>query len=175
MITGASGAGLAALRSDSLPAGGRTHDSFVLVALRVLSDAPAPLLRRVVAVTAADGALTLYLHRGPKLIFGNGALPHAKWDAAAAVMADPSSRGAAYIDVQVPSRPAAQVADPSTLSASTTSGSNADAPAGAASAPTLLDPALLQPSRLIAAGLTPVRGLISGPGRGFGDLQRKLR
>jgi cell division protein FtsQ len=146
VITGASGSGLATLRSEALPSGGRSHDAFVLLTLRVLSDAPAPLAHRVVAVTVADGALTIYLHRGPKLIFGNGALPHAKWDAAAAVMADASSRGASYIDVQVPSRPAAQVGDPATISASPSNGSSADAPSSASSVSTLLDPALVQPS-----------------------------
>jgi cell division protein FtsQ len=146
VVTGAIGTGLAALRSDALPSAGRSHDAFVLMALRVLSDAPALLRARVVAVTIADGALTLYLHHGPKLIFGNGALPHAKWDAATAVMADPSARGASYIDVQVPSRPAAQVADPATTSTSTAAGATADAPSGAASTLTLIDPALVQPS-----------------------------
>ena len=146
VVTGASGSGLAVLHGDALPSGGRTHDAFVLLALHVISDAPAPLRDRVVAVTVADGALTIYLHRGPKLIFGNGALPHAKWDAAAAVMADPSSRGASYIDVQVPSRPAAQVGDQATISASPSDGSSADAPSSAASVSTLLNPALVQPS-----------------------------
>jgi cell division protein FtsQ len=146
VITGARGSGLAVLRSETLPTRGRSHDAFVLLALRVISDAPAPLQHRVVAVTVADGALTIYLHRGPKLIFGNGALPHAKWDAAAAVMADASSRGASYIDVQVPSRPAAQVGDPATLSASPSNGSSADAPSSASSVSTLLNPALVQPS-----------------------------
>jgi len=146
VITGASGAGLPTLHAAALPSGGRSHDAFVLLALRVLADAPAPLRARVAAVTLADGALTIYLHRGPKLIFGNGALPHAKWDAATAVMADPSARGASYINVQVPSRPAAQVADPASTSTSTSSGSTADAPSGAASVLTLLDPALVQPS-----------------------------
>jgi len=146
VITGARGGGLATLRSSALPSGGHTHDGFVLLALRVLADAPGPLRRRVVAVTVADGSLMIYLHRGPRLIFGNAALPHAKWDASAAVLADPSSRGASYIDVQVPSRPAAQVADPATTGASPSGGANADAPTGAASVPTLLDPALIQPS-----------------------------
>jgi len=146
VITGALGRDIAVLRSTALPSGGRTHDGFVLLALGILADAPAPLRRRVVAVTVADGLLVIYLHRGPRLIFGNAALPHAKWDAAAAVLADRSSRGASYIDVQVPSRPAAQVADPATTSSSTDSGASADAPSGAASAFTLLDPALVQPS-----------------------------
>ena len=146
VITGARGRGLAVLRSSALPRQGRSRDGFVLLALGVLADAPAPLLHRVAAVTVADGLLTVYLHHGPRLIFGNAALPHAKWDAAAAVMADRSSRGASYIDVQVPSRPAAQVADPATTNASTAAGANANAPAGAASVSTLLDPALVQPS-----------------------------
>jgi cell division protein FtsQ len=146
VITGAHGAGLTVLRSSALPTGGRTHDGFVLLALRVLADAPLPLRQRVVAVTVADGLLMIYLHHGPRLVFGNAALPHAKWDAAAAVLADASSRGASYIDVQVPSRPAAQVADPATTSASTAAGAGANAPTGAASVSTLLDPALIQPS-----------------------------
>ena len=146
VVTGASGRGLTVLRSGALPSGGRTHDRFVLLALRVLGDAPEPLRQRVVAVTVADGLLMIYLHRGPRLIFGNAALPHAKWDATAAVLADPSSRGASYIDVQVPSRPAAQVADPATTATSTAAGASADAPSGAASVSTLLDPALIQPS-----------------------------
>jgi len=146
LVTGASGRILTVLRSRSLPSGGRTHDAFVLLALRVLGDAPAPLRRRVAAVTVADGLLMIYLHHGPRLIFGNAALPHAKWDAAAAVLADASSRGASYIDVQVPSRPAAQIADPSTSAASPSAGAGADAPSGAASVSTLLDPALIQPS-----------------------------
>ena len=146
VVTGAQGRGLTVLRSSALPKDGRSHDGFILLALGVLADAPAPLRRRVVAVTVADGLLMIYLHRGPKLIFGNAALPHAKWDAAAAVLADPSSRGASYVDVQVPSRPAAQVADPATTTTSTAAGANANAPAGAASVSTLLDPALIQPS-----------------------------
>jgi cell division septal protein FtsQ len=119
---------LATVRSGRVPLGGRTHDRFVLSALRVLSAAPAPLFARVAAVTHANGALTIYLHHGPRLIFGDGALPHAKWDAAAAVLAARSSRGASYIDLVLPWRPSAQVADPGTaLSAATAVGAPAAA------------------------------------------------
>jgi hypothetical protein len=98
-------------------------------------------------VTVADGALTIHLHRGPKLIFGNDALPHAKWDAAAAVLADPSSRGASYIDLRLPSRPVAQVADPQTSpTATAAAGGSAATPTNAATVSTVLDPALIQPS-----------------------------
>jgi cell division protein FtsQ len=148
VITGADLTHLALLRSHSVPSGGRTRDPFVLMALRVLADAPAPLRARVSAVTTLQGLLTFSMRHGPRLIFGNGVLPHAKWDAVAAVLADPSSRGAAYINVQLPSRPAAQTADPATSGAAGggVSGLPVNAPPTAATVSTLLDPALIQPS-----------------------------
>jgi cell division septal protein FtsQ len=125
---------LPTVRAAGRTGGGRTQDPFVLVALRVLGDAPAPLAARVVAVTRAGGELTIYLHRGPRLIFGDGSLPHAKWDAAAAVLAARSSRGAAYIDLVLPSRPDAQVGDSATslTAADGAAGSTTAAGGGAA-------------------------------------------
>jgi cell division protein FtsQ len=134
VITGLAHMGsLAIVRSTHYPGNGHTRDPFALLALRLLSDAPAALRHRTTTITVTGGALTIQLRRGPRLIFGNAALPHAKWDAAAAVLADPSSRGASYIDLRLPSRPAAQVADAQTASA-------------AATVSTVLDPALIQPS-----------------------------
>ena len=148
VVSGLSHAGpLAVVHSSRYPSGGRARDPFVALALRVLVDAPAPLRGRAAAVTIADGALTIYLHRGPRLIFGNYALLHAKWDAAAAVLADPSSRGADYIDLRLPSRPAAQVGDPATAAATMTStGSAGTTPSGAATVSTVLRSTLIQPS-----------------------------
>jgi len=144
VISGLAGAGpLAAVHSATLPAGGRTRDPFVLLALRVLRDAPAPLRARTAAVTRADGSLTIYLHRGPRLIFGSYALLHAKWDAAVAVLADPGSRGASYIDVRVPSRPAAQVGYGATSGAG---GSPSGVGTATAMVATVLQPALIQGS-----------------------------
>jgi cell division septal protein FtsQ len=145
VVTGARVGELAVLRSTHLPVSGHARDGFVLMALRILSDAPAPLRRRVVAITAPHGLLTIYLHRGPRLIFGNAVLPHAKWDAVAAVLSVRSSRGASYVDVQVPSRPAAQVADPATTDLQS-GGSLSNAPRGAATVSTVLNPALVAPS-----------------------------
>jgi cell division protein FtsQ len=148
VVTGLAHAGpLAVLHSIRYPWNGHSRDPFVLLALRVLIDAPAALRHRVAAVTIADGALTIHLHRGPRLIFGNDALLHAKWDATAAVLADASSRGASYIDLRLPSRPAAQVADPAT-SASTagSAGTSVGTPANAATVATALNPSLIQPS-----------------------------
>jgi cell division septal protein FtsQ len=147
IVTGAHMQHLVMLRTDARPVRGSTHDRFVLLALQIISDAPATLQQRVASVSLVKGLLTVRLHDGPRLIFGNDALPHAKWDSAAAVLADPSSRGAAYIDVEVPSRPAAMVDDSSTSSATDPSGGGSlNAPSSASSVSTLLNPALLTPS-----------------------------
>ncbi len=148
VVTGLAHAGaLAVVHSIRRPSNGRTRDPLVLLALRVLRDAPAPLRWRAAAVTRADGVLTIYLHRGPRLLFGNYTLLHAKWDAAAAVLSDPSSQGASYIDLRVPSRPAAQVADPLTsASATTPAGAVAGTPTSATTVATVLTPALIGPS-----------------------------
>jgi cell division protein FtsQ len=47
------------------------------------------------------------LRAGPALYFGGAHQLAAKWQSAVAVLANPSSAGAAYIDVSDPSRPAA--------------------------------------------------------------------
>jgi cell division protein FtsQ len=140
VITGLAHSGpLATVRATRAPVGGRAREAFVLLALRILTDAPAPLRDRAAAVTLADGQLTIYMHRGPRLLFGDDTLPHAKWDAAAAVLADPGSQGASYIDLRLPSRPAAQVGDPATA-AGVSAGTLARAPTGAATVSTVSKP-----------------------------------
>jgi hypothetical protein len=63
------------------------------------------------------------------------------------VLADASSRGASYIDLRLPSRPAAQVADPATsASAANVPGASAGTPTNAATVATALAPSLIQPS-----------------------------
>ena len=147
VITGARATRLPVVRSTQAPRRGISHDAFARIVLTVLAAAPAPLRERVLGVTAPHGLLTVYLHRGPRLIFGNDALPHAKWDATAAVLGDPSSAGASYLDVQIPSRPAAQVADGATNGlASAAAGTPLAAPTTAATVSTLLNPALIEPS-----------------------------
>jgi len=137
---------LAAVRSTHLPVAGRERDPWVALALRVLTDAPLPLRRRVVSITLTGDGLTVHLHRGPRLIFGDATLPHAKWDAAAAVLADPSSQGASLVDVRLPSRPAAQVADAGTTAAATGApGTTAGPPLGAATVATMAGQSQGQP------------------------------
>jgi cell division septal protein FtsQ len=102
------------VRSSVLPIDGRVTDPLARQEIALLADAPAPLRSRVYAMYLGSDGLTAQLRLGPLLYFGSDALGHAKWDSAAAVLANPSSRGARYIDVSLPSRPAAQIDDPAT-------------------------------------------------------------
>ncbi|HWE34002.1 MAG TPA: FtsQ-type POTRA domain-containing protein [Solirubrobacteraceae bacterium] len=80
-------------------------------AVSLLAAAPYQLLPHLaqVTTTAAHG-LTVQVRNGPALYFGAATELAAKWTAAAAVLADPHSAGASYIDVSDPTRPAAGAA-----------------------------------------------------------------
>ncbi len=130
------------------PGGKRLTGGTALTAVAVLAAAPDALRTRVSDVTtAAPHGLAIQLAHGPVLWFGDGSALAAKWAAAAAVIADPSSAGASAIDVTVPERPAVGglpdgapatgTSDIPTPPASTTgSDSTATAAGGAAAAPT---------------------------------------
>jgi cell division protein FtsQ len=70
--------------------------------------APSEMRARVkqVLVRGNDG-LVAVMRRGPDLIFGDAARIRAKWMAASRVLADASAKGATYLDLRVPERPAA--------------------------------------------------------------------
>ena len=103
-----------ASRSASSPAGDRISDPVSVQALELLDIAPPALRPRIAAVTLGPHGLTAQLRGGPALYFGDTTRLHAKWDAARP-RSSPTrgSRGALYVDVHTPDRPAAQVADPS--------------------------------------------------------------
>ena len=136
--------GLSSIPLSVPPGGARLTDRVALAAVAVLAAAPAWLRTRVMQVssTSANG-LVAKMRDGPAIYFGSTSHLRAKWMAAAAVLADPSSEGAAYIDVTVPARPAvggvagAASADQSILpggatnpAAATTSGAGAVIGAG---------------------------------------------
>jgi cell division protein FtsQ len=102
------------VRTTRAPLEGRVVDPLSREELALLASAPVALRVRVYSVTSGSEGLTVRLRGGPLVYFGNTALPHAKWDSAAAVLATASARGASSIDVSLPSRPAAQVANPQT-------------------------------------------------------------
>lgn len=108
---------------------GGTHvTGSTLQVVRLLAAAPYQLLGKVSEASddAAHG-LEAQVRNGPKLYFGTGADLGAKWTAAAAVLADAGSAGADYIDVTVPSRPAAGAGSDSGSNGSASSGQSAGA------------------------------------------------
>ena len=76
-------------------------------AAAVAAGAPAVLRARIEDVQrrSADGYVA-ELRDGPELIFGAATRLRAKWAAAARVLADLEARGATYVDLRIPSRPA---------------------------------------------------------------------
>jgi cell division protein FtsQ len=99
---------LPAIPVSAPPGGSQVSDPSALNAVRLLAGAPYPLLARVSQVsTVARHGLVAQLRSGPSIFFGDTRDLAMKWTAAAAVLADPGSAGAAYIDVTDPGRPAA--------------------------------------------------------------------
>ncbi len=98
------------LPTISLPVspGGTRVTGSTLQVIQLLAAAPYELLPKVSqASDSGTHGLEAQLRSGPQLYFGGDDHLGAKWAAAAAVLADPGSAGADYIDVTVASRPVA--------------------------------------------------------------------
>jgi cell division protein FtsQ len=92
----------------SLPAPGRhVGGTSVLAALSVLGAAPGPFAKHIERVFTGAKGLTVAMRNGLLVYFGDAGRALAKWLALARVLADPSSAGASYVDVRLPSHPAA--------------------------------------------------------------------
>jgi cell division protein FtsQ len=135
--------------------GNRLTAPAALRAARVAGAAPAPLRPRLerVAIRSRDG-IVVELRDGPELIFGDATRLRAKWLAATRVLADPDARGATYIDVRLPGRPAAGGLPATTLAPVAPAGTEELAPPDTAAPPdsTAVDPATEQ---LAPAPTTP--------------------
>lgn len=72
----------------------------------IIGAAPRPLRERIEAASWDEegGGVVVELRGAPELRFGDGGRAEEKWRAAAAVLADPTSAGASYVDVSVPDR-----------------------------------------------------------------------
>jgi cell division protein FtsQ len=88
--------------------GNRLSSPAALHAALVAGAAPAPLRPRLelIELRGRDG-IVVELRDGPELIFGDATRVRAKWLAATRVLADLDAKGATYIDVRLPGRPAA--------------------------------------------------------------------
>jgi len=101
-------ASLPSVSGPVVPAPGqRVRGVRLLGELAVLGAAPALLSAHVERAFTGARGLTLAMRNGLLVYFGDGSRPHAKWLSLARVLADPSSAGASYVDVRLPSHPAA--------------------------------------------------------------------
>jgi cell division protein FtsQ len=116
LLRGADQRELAVVPLSVPPAGQRVADRAARQAIAALAAAPAALRQRVLRAASTDhGGITLVLRDGPDLRFGGADRLAAKWAAASAVLADENSRGATYLDLRYPERPAAGgLEDPAT-------------------------------------------------------------
>jgi cell division protein FtsQ len=109
------------------PGGKRLSDPQALRAVALLAAAPYQLLARISQVTTvAPHGLVAQVRNGPSIFFGDTGRLAEKWTAVAAVLSDPGSAGALYIDVTDPERPAAG-ASSAGLSNSGVGGTTSDA------------------------------------------------
>ncbi len=107
ILRGSSTDGLPVVTMQATPAGSRVSDAATRRSVKALAAAPTPLRARVERVVNSSRNLIAIMDQGPKLYFGDGTRPVAKWAAAARVLADSRSRGASYIDLRLPERPVA--------------------------------------------------------------------
>jgi cell division protein FtsQ len=97
---------LPALELDQLPPSGRLTGEPLEQAL--VAGAAPDELRPLISEVAytKDYGVAVTMRGGIPIRFGTGARAGAKWDAAAAVLADPKLDALCYVDVRVPERPA---------------------------------------------------------------------
>jgi cell division protein FtsQ len=99
--------GLAVIAAAGSAAGTKVTGADATRLVRVLAAAPAELRARAQRAYRGPNGLAVDLRDGPRVDLGDLGLLDAKWLAAAAVLADADSRGAAYVDVRLPERPVA--------------------------------------------------------------------
>lgn len=133
-------------------AAGRVHSAGARAALAVLGAAPPTLIGWIARVFGGREGLTVAMRNGLRLYFGDATRPHAKWVAAARVLADPSSAGAWYVDVRLPERPAAGVAGQAPVAGASTAQVSASDPTAAALAASLAEAVAGQPAGPSEAG-----------------------
>jgi cell division septal protein FtsQ len=86
--------------------GDRVTDARTRQALAVVANAPGPLRAEVARAYVGAHGPTALLRDGPAIYFGDATRIRAKWAAAARLLGDETTRGARYLDVSLPERPA---------------------------------------------------------------------
>jgi cell division protein FtsQ len=119
----------------TLPSGLRLGSGQALRLVDCAAAIPAGLRPGVLRIRELPAkGLVAYLRHGPLVILGSARDLVAKWAAVAAVLADPASRGASYVDARVPDRPVAGGLSVSPTPPADQTGAAPVAPAGATGA-----------------------------------------
>jgi cell division protein FtsQ len=141
----------------------RLREPRALRLARVAGGAPAALSSRLERVQEEkQRGIVVHMREGPLLIFGALTRVRDKWAAAARVLADPKARGATYIDVRLPERPAAGGVAAETL-APLPAAEPTDTAPPAAQAPPPTDPAAAPAEPEPAAPVDPGNATLPGP------------
>ena len=128
--------GLPVLATKAALPAERVTDGRAFDLVRVVGLAPKPLQRRLKSVAVRPGAgIVAQLRKGPELRFGDASRLPAKWSAAARVLAAAGARGATYIDVRLPERPAAGGLPTTSVIPLAPAGESAPAPAATTATP----------------------------------------
>jgi hypothetical protein len=93
------------LSLDEVPKGGRVRGP-ALEQVKVLGAVPDELRPYVAGSYYGESGVDVELTTGIELRFGDASQAWRKWQAAVAVLADPSVSGLDYVDLHTPSRPA---------------------------------------------------------------------
>ncbi|HET9041295.1 MAG TPA: cell division protein FtsQ/DivIB [Gemmatimonadales bacterium] len=101
-------AGLPVITTKSALPTERVTEGRAFWLVRVVGLAPEPLRKRLTKVIIDPKlGIVAQISKGPELRFGDASRLAAKWMAAARVLAAAGARGASYIDLRLPERPAA--------------------------------------------------------------------
>jgi cell division protein FtsQ len=108
VLRGLAGGDLPRVGVPGAIAGERLEEGRARRLVRVVASAPDPVARRIERVGVRPGVgVVAALRAGPEVRLGAAAGLEEKWTAATAVLADPNTAGASYVDVRLPERPVA--------------------------------------------------------------------
>ncbi|MGK2878129.1 MAG: cell division protein FtsQ/DivIB [Solirubrobacterales bacterium] len=99
-------AGLPQIEASGDIVNNRVTGGKALAAATLLGAAPDVLMKKVDSIRWGRYGIMISMDKGPDLYFGSAADAKLKWRDAATVLADEGSKGAAYLDLRVPGRPA---------------------------------------------------------------------
>jgi cell division protein FtsQ len=156
--------GLPVLRTTATLPAERVTSGAAFDLVRVVGLAPEPLRARVANVGFKAGTgIVAKLTAGPDLIFGDASRLPAKWMAAARVLSAAGARGATYIDLRLPERPAAGGLATTTVIPLAPAGAPAAAPAPTTTGTTTSATTTTAPSTTTTAPSTTLTQTTTAP------------